>query len=56
MTQRERHIHKLDEARRALANAGPIHSRDLQKQIRRMERELIRYDQFRYEAKNGSQK
>jgi hypothetical protein len=51
MTQREIHIKKLDEARKELANAGPVHARDLKKYIRRMERELILYDQFRYEAK-----
>lgn len=56
MTQREIHIQKLDKARKELAHAGPVHARDLKKHIRRMERELILYDQFRYEAKNGSQK
>jgi len=33
---------KLETARKELKTAGPIHSRDLQKYIRRLEKELMK--------------
>ena len=51
MTEREKLIVKLDNARNELLTAGYIHARDLKKHIRRMERALMEYDQNRYEAK-----
>lgn len=53
MTKREEHIQKLDKARAELIHAGPIHARDLQKYIRRMERQLMEYDNYRYDAKKA---
>ena len=35
---------KLEAAKKELKTAGPIHSRDLQKYIRRLEKELVKYD------------
>ena len=39
-------IEKIELAKSALIFAGTIHRRDLQKHIRRMERELRDYDRF----------
>lgn len=44
--QRDLYVAKLNEARRELETAGAIHKRDLQRQIKRMERELYDYDRF----------
>lgn len=44
--QRDLYVAKLNEARRELETAGVIHKRDLQRQIKRMERELYDYDRF----------
>ena len=49
---RERHVSQIREAQRQLQTAGYIHMRDLQKQIRRMKKELKIYD-F-YMQQNGS--
>ena len=44
--QRDLYVAKLEKARRELETAGVIHKRDLQRQIKRMERELYDYDRF----------
>ena len=44
--QRDLYVAKLNEAHRELETAGAIHKRDLQRQIKRMERELYDYDRF----------
>lgn len=44
--QRDLYVAKLNEARRELETAGVIHKRDLQRQIKRIERELYDYDRF----------
>ena len=44
--QRDLFVAKLNEAKRELATAGCIHKKDLQRQIKRMERELSDYDRF----------
>ena len=38
---------EIDLCRQALMFAGPIHIRDLQKHIKRMEKELMMYDRNR---------
>lgn len=40
------YVAKLNAARKELKTAGPIHSKDLTRHIRRMERELYDYDRF----------
>lgn len=52
MTPRQEHLAKLHEAKQRLKTAvGEHHSRDLRKQIFRMERQLRMYD--RYQADYG---
>ncbi|MBR6029413.1 MAG: hypothetical protein IKP40_10010 [Clostridia bacterium] len=55
MTPREELVQKIAEARADLETAGPIHSRDLKKHIRRMEKELRDYDQFQAAARLKAQ-
>lgn len=43
---RDRFISKLNVARKQLETAGPIHRKDLLRQIKRMEKELRMYDAF----------
>lgn len=43
---RAAYVAKLNDARRALKTAGPIHRKDLTRHIKRMERELYDYDRF----------
>ena len=56
INQRQIFIQKIDEAKRELLSSGKIHAKDLCKHIRRMEHELMEYDQYRYKVKGGSQK
>ena len=51
---RERHLAELDRLRAELKTAGYIHAKDLRKRIRRMEKMLMEYDQYRYEARRKS--
>lgn len=44
---------KIRIAKDALMFSGPMHRRDLQKHIRRMEKELRDYDRFQEQAKRG---
>ena len=44
---------KIRNAKNELMFSGPIHRRDLQKYIRRMEKELRDYDRFQQQAKRG---
>ena len=44
---REQLAAKLRKAKEELKTAGPIHKRDLQKHIWRMQREINDYDRFR---------
>ena len=53
MSQREILVQKLAQAKADLKTAGPIHRRDLQKYIHRMERELRDYDRFQSAARRG---
>lgn len=46
-------VDKIKTAKQALMFAGPIHRRDLNKHIKRMERELRDYDRFHAEAARG---
>ena len=47
MDERTKHALKISEAKAALKTAGPIHRRDLLRQIRRMQKELRIYDFLR---------
>ena len=53
--QRDSFVAKLEKARGELETAGVIHKRDLQRQIKRMERELRVYDRF-HEGGGGNSK
>ena len=44
---RERHIAKMEEVKQEIRNAGVIHRKDLQRHLRRLERELRDYDKYR---------
>ena len=48
---RDELVEKIETAKAALMFAGTIHRRDLQKHIRRMERELRDYDRFQAMAR-----
>lgn len=41
---RDEHIEKINAAKEELKTAGPIHRKDLQKYIRRLEKDLRVYD------------
>ena len=43
---RAAHIDKIAAAKEELKTAGPIHSKDLRRYIKRLERELREYDRF----------
>ena len=45
MTRKE-HVEKLRKAKEELKTAGQIHRKDLQKYIRRLEKELRIYDSY----------
>ena len=51
---RERHVSQIREAQRQLQTAGYIHRRDLQKQIRRMKKELKIYDFYMQQNRGDS--
>ena len=44
---------KIELTRTAIMFAGPIHRRDLQKHLHRMEVELRRYDRYQENARKG---
>ena len=46
-------VARMNEARHQLKSAGPIHRKDLQRQIANMEKELRVYDKFHREARDG---
>lgn len=50
MAHRDALVKKIAQARWDLRTAGAIHRHDLQKHIRRMERELRDYDRFHAQA------
>lgn len=53
MDQRENLVQKIFNGKAELKTAGPIHRRDLQKHIHRMERELRDYDRSQSAARRG---
>ena len=48
--KREEHIAKMHEVYEQMQNAGPVHKRDLKRQLNRMRKELCDYDRFRKKA------
>ena len=44
---------KIKQTETAIMLAGPIHRRDLQKHLRRMQKELRDYDRFQREAREA---
>ena len=48
---RDRHIRTLERLKQELKTAGPIHRKDLQRAIYRMEKELIIYDRYRSQTR-----
>lgn len=53
MNKREACVEKINKAKEELKTAGVIHKRDLQKHIRRLERELREYDNYHKLAQTG---
>lgn len=53
MTQRERHKAAIEAVREQIKTAGPVHRRDLERQLHRMEKELKEYDRYQAMAKRG---
>ena len=51
--QREKIVEKIRRAESALHSAGPIHTRDLHKHIKRMRRELKQYDRYQAAARQA---
>ena len=43
---REEHIARIKAAKEELKTAGPIHRKDIQRYIRRLEKELKTYDHY----------
>ena len=43
---REEHIRKIEAAKAEMKTAGPIHKKDLERYIRRLEKELRIYDAY----------
>jgi hypothetical protein len=43
---RDEHIARINAAKEQLKTAGPIHRKDLQRYIRRMEKDLRIYDSY----------
>lgn len=43
---RDQHVEKIRAAKAELKTAGPIHRKDLQRYIRRLEKELLIYDRY----------
>lgn len=43
---REEHVEKIQKAKEELKTAGAIHRKDLQKYIRRLQKELRIYDSY----------
>lgn len=43
---RDEHVEMINAAKEQLKTAGPIHRKDLQRYIRRMEKELRIYDSY----------
>ena len=44
---------KIESARQELSKAGPVHVRDLRKQIHRMEKEVMIYKAYQRQARKG---
>lgn len=53
MTRREEQIVAIRAAKAELKTAGPHHRRDLQKHIKRMQKELLIYDRYHQMAQKG---
>lgn len=47
---REQMAQKIMQTKHEIRTAGPIHKRDLQKHLHRMQAELAQYDRFQAEA------
>jgi len=45
---------KIREKKKEVRNAGPVHQRDLNKYIKRLQRELRDYDRFQAEARGAA--
>lgn len=54
MTQRERHVEKIAQVERDLQTAGPIHAKDLRRELNHLRKELREYDRYMKAAKKGS--
>lgn len=50
---REKLVDEIRLCKQALMHAGPMHYRDLQKHIRKMEAQLKQYDRFQAAAEQG---
>ena len=48
---REEMVREISLSKQALMRAGPVHFRDLQKHIHRMEVQLKQYDRYQRDAK-----
>ena len=47
------YVDKLESARAELEKAGPVHARDLRRQMHRMEKEIMAYKMFQMQARKG---
>lgn len=50
---REQLMDKIDQTKREIKSAGPVHRRDLRKHLKRMLAQLAQYDRFQEAAKQG---
>lgn len=48
---RDQLVERIEMTKQAIMFAGPIHRRDLQKHLHRMQAELAQYDRFQAEAR-----
>ena len=48
---REQLIEKIVQTKRAIKTAGPVHKRDLQKHLKRMQIQVAQYDRFQADAR-----
>ena len=51
MNEREQHKARIRAAKAELLTAGPIHAKDLRRQIHRMEKELRTYIRYQKQAR-----
>lgn len=50
---REELVEKIEDIKRAMVFAGPVHYRDLRKHLKRLTAQLRQYDRFQAAAKQG---